>query len=470
MNAAWEAEVSSPHTQMLIVDADPQMCSACGEMAASLGFSVRTTGDLEIASDILRGELVEVLLLNLPWGTTRGLDLISEVKLLHPNIGIVAMTGSTSVNNAVEALRRGASDYLTKPFTVDDLCEALHRTMCNLRPQLDDEWRNSWKSLMQGKEGVVARSIKMERIFRVISKVGQTRTGVLIVGESGTGKEMVARALHRVGNMSRGPFLPIDCSSIVPTLVEAELFGYVKGAFTGAFRDKQGLLASAQGGTVFLDEIGELSLDVQAKLLRALQLKEVRPIGSKQTIHFDARVVAATNRDLDVMVDAGTFRKDLFYRLSVVTLRLPPLRHRKEDIPLLASHFLQKLQPKVGTARILGADAMRCMMNYDWPGNVRELENALARADALADGAVIETKDLPTQMQQLVQKPPKVPKQKSPFPAGSSLGIRSLESVEREAIEQALVATSGDRLKAAKLLGIGKTTLYRKLHEYGAAD
>ncbi len=470
LNSAQETERPNSQVQILIVDADPQMRLVCAEMAASLGYAIRTTGDLEIASDILHGQLVEVLLLCLPWGTKRGLDLITEVKLLHPNIGIVVMTGSTSVNDAVEALRRGASDYLTKPFTVDDLFEALRRAMCDLGPQRRSEWTNSSKGLMKDMGGMVGRSIKMERIFRVISQIGPSDKGVLILGESGTGKEMVARALHRVANKLNGPFLPVDCGSIVPSLFEAELFGYIKGAFTGAFRDKQGLLASAKGGTVFLDEIGELSLDVQAKLLRTLQSKEIRPIGSNRTTHFDSRIIAATSRDISKMVDSGAFRLDLFYRLSVVTLRVPPLRSRKEDIPLLVSHFLKKLSSKRGTPRSLSGEAMKCMMKYHWPGNVRELENALERASALVEGTVIEADNLPTPLQESARVSAEFRQLYGTSSAASSPSIRSLIAVERDAIERAILATGGDKLKAAKLLGIGKTTLYRKLREYEIAD
>ena len=241
----------------------------------------------------------------------------------------------------------------------------------------------------------------MEKLYRILSKVAQSTHPVLILGESGTGKELVARTIHAYGPNAQKPFLPVDCGSLVPTLIESELFGYVKGAFTGANRSKDGLLVSAEGGTVFLDEIGELSLDLQAKLLRALQEKEVRPVGATHRVPIKARIVAATNRDLAAMVEKGSFRKDLFYRLNVVNLRLPSLRDRREDIPLLAAHFLDRISREHGAqVHALSDEALRTMMRYDWPGNVRELENSVERACALSSGPVLHLGDLPTQLQQ----------------------------------------------------------------------
>ena len=247
---------------------------------------------------------------------------------------------------------------------------------------------------------MIGRSAEMEKLYRILSKVAQSSHPVLVLGESGTGKELVARTIHAYGPNAQKPFLPVDCGSLVPTLIESELFGYVKGAFTGANRSKDGLLVSAEGGTVFLDEIGELSLDLQAKLLRALQEKEVRPVGATHRVPIKARIVAATNRDLAVMVEKGTFRKDLFYRLNVVNLRLPSLRDRREDIPLLAAHFLDRISREHGTKFTLSDEALRTMMRHDWPGNVRELENAVERACTMSSGPVLHLGDLPTQLQQ----------------------------------------------------------------------
>jgi DNA-binding NtrC family response regulator len=294
---------------------------------------------------------------------------------------------------------------------------------------------------------------------------------VLVLGESGTGKELVARTIHAYGPNSQKPFLPVDCGSLVPTLIESELFGYVKGAFTGANRSKDGLLVSAEGGTVFLDEIGELSIDLQAKLLRALQEKEVRPVGATHRVPIKARIVAATNRDLAVMVERGTFRKDLFYRLNVVNLRLPSLRDRREDIPLLAAHFLDRISREHGTKFTLSDEALRTMMRHDWPGNVRELENSVERACALSSGPVLHLGDLPTQLQQQsLEARRTVLATGEPVAAGIESSVKTLSDLERDAILGAIRTLNGDKLQAAKLLGIGKTTLYRKLKEYGIAD
>jgi two-component system response regulator HydG len=289
----------------------------------------------------------------------------------------------------------------------------------------------------------------------------------------------VARTIHAYGPNANKPFLPVDCGSLVPTLIESELFGYVKGAFTGANHAKDGLLVSAEGGTVFLDEIGELTLDLQAKLLRSLQEKEVRPVGATHRIPIKARIVAATNRNLADMVEKGTFRKDLFYRLNVVNLRLPSLRDRREDIPLLAAHFLDRISRDHGAKFTLSDEALRTMMRYDWPGNVRELENSVERACALSSGPILHLGDLPTQLQQrgLEFGRDQNTEARNGGAGGngeqqsdSGVAVKPLADLERDAILGAIRALNGDKLQAARLLGIGKTTLYRKLKEYGISD
>ncbi len=310
---------------LLVVDADAAVRSACSEIAASLGYAVESTGDLAQARSLLRGRAADILLVNLPAGSNQGLELVAEVKLLYPQTSVIAMTASGSVNAAVEAMRCGASDYLTKPFAIDELSTVLDRAAQSHMTDTATRQLRERLRLSQGLGSMIGRSGEMEKLYRILSKVAQSSHPVLVLGESGTGKELVARTIHAYGPNSQKPFLPVDCGSLVPTLIESELFGYVKGAFTGANRSKDGLLVSAEGGTVFLDEIGELSLDLQAKLLRALQEKEVRPVGATHRVPIKARIVAATNRDLAAMVESGAFRKDLFYRLNVVNLRLPSL-------------------------------------------------------------------------------------------------------------------------------------------------
>ena len=460
-----------PRIHLLVVDADVAMRSACGEIATSLGYAVDSTGDLDQARSLLRGHAADILLVNLPFGNNRALELISEVKLLYPRLSVIAMTATSSVNAAVEAMRCGAADYLTKPFAVDELSTVLDRAAASLTTDTATRQLRERLRLSEGLGSMIGRSAEMEKLYRILSKVAQSTHPVLILGESGTGKELVARTIHAYGPNAQKPFLPVDCGSLVPTLIESELFGYVKGAFTGANRSKDGLLVSAEGGTVFLDEIGELSLDLQAKLLRALQEKEVRPVGATHRIPIKARIVAATNRDLAAMVERGTFRKDLFYRLNVVNLRLPALRDRREDIPLLAAHFLDRISREHGAKFTMSDEALRTMMRHDWPGNVRELENAMERACAMSSGPVLHLGDLPTQLQQQGLAAHRAAGATGDAQSGADTpGVKPLADLEREAILGAIRALNGDKLQAAKLLGIGKTTLYRKLKEYGIAD
>jgi DNA-binding NtrC family response regulator len=456
---------------LLVVDVDSAVRSACAEIAASLGYAVDSTGDLEQARGLLRGRAADILLVNLPPGGNQGLELVSEVKFLYPRTSVIAMTASGSVNAAVEAMRCGASDYLTKPFAMDELSTVLDRAAASHTADLATRQLRERLRLSQGLGAIIGRSGEMEKLYRILSKVAQSTHPVLVLGESGTGKELVARTIHAYGPNSQKPFMPVDCGSLVPTLIESELFGYVKGAFTGAMRSKDGLLVSAEGGTVFLDEIGDLSLDLQVKLLRALQEKEVRPVGATHRVAIKARIVAATNRDLAVMVEKGTFRKDLFYRLNVVNLRLPPMRDRREDIPLLAAHFLDKKSRELGTKFTLSDEALRAMMHHDWPGNVRELEHAVDRACALSSGPVLELGDMPTQLQQQgldSRRADTTPG--AAEPAVCSPDVTTLAHLERRAILNAIRTLNGDKLQAARLLGIGKTTLYRKLKEYRISD
>jgi DNA-binding NtrC family response regulator len=341
----------------------------------------------------------------------------------------------------------------------------------------------------QGMGAIVGRSQEMEKLYRILSKVAQSSHPALILGESGTGKELVARSIHANGPKAAKPFIPVDCGSLVPTLIESELFGHVKGAFTGANRAKEGLLTSAGNGTVFLDEIGELPLDLQARLLRALQEKEVRPVGATQGVPIHARVLAATNRDLGQMVEQGRFRKDLYYRLNVVNLRVPPLRERRADIPLLAAHFLDRLGRENGVDYTLSDEALRMMVEYSWPGNVRELEHAIQRGATISSGPLLQLGDLSTHLVDFALQ-----LRKTIHPGGRANGFKGgggfngsnaagdgfdgpqplqivpLAVQEKQAILSTLDTLKGDKLMAAKVLGIGKTTLYRKLKEYGIAD
>jgi two-component system response regulator HydG len=307
--------------------------------------------------------------------------------------------------------------------------------------------------------GLVGASERMQRVHRLIAKVALQRHPVLILGESGTGKELVARSIHAQGPCHDKPFVPVDCGALTPTLIESELFGYVRGAFTGATQSRQGLLAAADGGTVFLDEVAELPFELQAKLLRALQEREIRPLGSTTRVRLDARIIAATNLDLDAAIKRGAFRKELYFRLNVVSIKLPPLRERSSDIPALVRYFLDRYGGEQSGVSGVAEEVMTRLLSYDWPGNVRELENCIQRALALGSGPELQMKDLPTNLLYLV-----------PGPSPQAKSLITLQELEKKAILQALEATGGDRLRAAKLLGIGKTTIYRKLKEYGLED
>jgi two-component system response regulator HydG len=454
--------------RLLVVDDEPAIRSACREVAQGLGYRVDMAESVVDARRMISERRTDLILLDLRMPGISGMTLLQEIRAQHPEIAIVVMTAFASVPSAVEAMRIGAVDYLTKPFALTDLVHVLERAM--ERRQVTTELRNLREKLKsaQGLGNLIGRSPEMEKLYRIIGKVAQSNHPVLILGESGTGKEVAARAIHTTGPSTSKPFIAVDCGSLVPTLIESELFGYVKGAFPGATRAKDGLLATAEGGTIFLDEIGELTLDLQSKLLRALQDKEIMPMGGTTKVPMRARILAATNRDMVQMVEQGRFRKDLYFRLNVVNLRIPPLRERTADIPALVAHFLEKTQRETGVDYTLSDDSLRLLTTYEWPGNVRELENALERACALSSGPVLHLGDMPTQLQdhhRQTQAPSMVLGEITAKSDGP--GIQTIAELEKQAILETIQRLKGDKLLAAKLLGIGKTTLYRKLKEYG---
>jgi two-component system response regulator HydG len=342
-----------------------------------------------------------------------------------------------------------------KPFDLEKLRTVFERISSAMSSRFENR-QLAEQIKANGFGGMIGRAPEMDRLYRMISKAAQSAHPVLIEGESGTGKELVARAVHYGGPFRDKPFIPIDCGSLVPSLIESELFGYVKGAFTGAAQSKQGLLAIAEGGTVFLDEIGELALELQAKLLRALQEKEIRPVGGTKAVRINVRVIAATNRNLAEAVGNGTFRRDLYFRLNVLNLRLPALRERRLDIPLLATFFVGRISRECGRTYSLSAEAMQALLAYEWPGNVRELENCIERSCAMNSGPVVHGVDLPSRVTAA-----------QPFETAGEAHITRLQDLEKQAILAAISQLHGDKLMAARLLGIGKTTLYRKLKEYG---
>ncbi len=442
---------------VLVVDDEDEIRNLCRDVAAESGLRVRMAATTEQALEILDQIPVDIVLTDLRVPLLGGVELLKRIRDTYPQTAVLVLTQYGTIESAVEATRMGAVDYVTKPFRVEELRGKLHRVVRSL--EIDQENRILREQLRTrpGFGGLIGVSAKMQRVYRLIEKVSQHNYPVLILGESGTGKELVASSVHFCGPRHNRPFVPVDCTSLVPTLIEAELFGYVKGAFTGASHNKQGLLEAAGSGTLFLDEIGDLPFDLQAKLLRALQEKEVKPVGSTDRVQISTRVIAATNRDLEASVRQGTFRQDLFFRLNVVQIKIPPLRERKSDIPLLVSSFLEKFSDHDGPTRTISEDAMARLIAYDWPGNVRELENAIERAVALGSGPILHVGDLPSNLHYGTGD--RMPQSDELLP---------LEELERRAILRALREASGDKLAAARLLGIGKTTLYRKLKQYDA--
>ena len=443
---------------VLVIDDEKVIRGSFRAVAEKLGYRTFVAENAGNAYKILESQSIDVVLLDmrLP-GSNSGLEMLKDIRSRYPQSVVIVITGNTSVPDAVEAIKSGAYDYLQKEFNRESLQLLLKRAEAHFNLASENRVLRARLRSKEGFGGMIGRSPEMEKLYRFISKAANSHHPVLILGESGTGKELVARCIHFSGRYKDKKFIPVDCGSLTPTLIESELFGHVKGAFTGASQAKDGLLAIAHGGTVFLDEIGELPTDLQAKLLRAIQEKEIRPVGSTRRIPIDARILAATNRDLDAAVQNGSFRRDLFFRLNVLALHVPPLRDRKQDMPALVGYFIERANQRNGMQHTISDEALRRLLEYDWPGNVRELENCIERVCAMNTENEIRPEYLPSPL--LLQ------------PRSTSSAARNafvpLAELEKDAILAAVRHTHGDRLQAAKLLGIGKTTLYRKLKEYG---
>jgi DNA-binding NtrC family response regulator len=447
-------------TQPLILVAEDEdlMRAIISRLLEESGYRVSAVASAEEALEAFAAEDVAVTLTDIRMAGLDGLELLDRVKDIDPEALVVVMTAYSSVDSAVSALRKGAYDYVTKPFVNEDLLQSVKNALRQrelfrenrlLRRELDRRYSFS---------EIIGTSESLQRVFRLVEKVAATNTNILVYGESGTGKELVARAIHHNSPRADRPFVAINCGALPETLLESELFGHTKGAFTGATAARPGLFRSAEGGTVFLDEIGEISQALQVRLLRAVQEHEVTPLGSNAPARFDARIICATNRDLEREVSEGRFREDLFYRLNVIEVHLPPLRERREDIPLLARHFVKR------TAREQGQDekqiepaTMTALINYNWPGNVRELQNAIERAFTLS-GDALDAESLP----------PRVRDAAGPHPAVLDPdGLRpTLDEVERRYILDTLASVNQDKARAANILGIDLSTLYRKLKRY----
>ena len=446
--------------RLLIVDDEQSIRRLCVTVGEALGFVCLEAASGETALALLEEQPAHMILTDMVMPHMSGLEFLEKVKKMLPRTEVAVMTGHGSVETAVQAMKLGAYDYIAKPFSpLEELRLFLRRMAEKVRLVEENQFLRDRMDTETQLHGIVGSSAKIQDVLRMVSRLKDTRTPVLITGESGTGKELVARAIHFRGSFANRPFVAVDCGSLVPTLIESELFGYEKGAFTGALKSRTGLFQSADGGTIFLDEIGELPLEMQAKLLRVLQEKEIRPVGSNQRARVDVRVIAATNRDLEQEYRAGTFRKDLYFRLNVVTVHVPALRERRSDIPMLAHWFLERCAP--GRSVQVSNAAMKCLLQYDWPGNVRELENCVERAVALGDQQLLDVDDLPPAIASTAQA-----QEIDEVRANSGLSTTDLEDIERTTIERVFEQVKGDKALAGKMLGISRATLYRKLKRY----
>ncbi len=441
--------------KVLLVDLDSSSQQHGSRVLRDCGCEVSAVNSGAAALALLASREFHAVLIDFRLAGAGGSDLAAAAKHAQPGINVILTVEGIGNVPAQQSLRLRGYPLLIKPLKIEELARALEAPPeappsppPELAPTAPEQNPTEFA-------GLVGDSERMKKIYRLISKVALQRHPVLITGESGTGKELVARAIHSRGPWRDQPFVPVDCGALPPTLIESELFGHVKGAFTGAAQSRQGLLAAAGSGTVFLDEIGELPIELQSRLLRALQEHEIRPLGSNERVRFEARIIAATNQDLEQGIKRGTFRKDLFFRLNVVSIKMPSLRDRKEDIPVLARHFLKRLESQKSVTQI-SDEVLGRLMSYDWPGNVRELENCIQRAVSLGSGKFIEMHNLPSAMLYNVARR-----------SSSRQDFTTLQGLELQAIRQALQATGGDRVRAAKMLGIGKTTIYRKIKDYG---
>ena len=439
---------------VLIASEEKPLRDLCIEVTKQVGLEVQSVAAAPDVYTILNTGGVDIILSDVQMPGLNVLELVKVARRSSPEVDVIVMANHAQADLAHQAVMQGAYDRIVGLFEKEDLRRLLGRLVQKKQMYSENRLLREQFKTRQGLGTLVGASAKMQKVYGMILKVATRRHPVLVLGESGTGKELVARAIHSYGPWRHLPFVPIDCGALSSTLIESELFGHVRGAFTGASQNRAGFLVAGGKGTVFLDEIAELPVELQSKLLRAIQEREVRPVGSNQRVPLEARIIAGTNQHLEGAITRGTFRKDLFFRLNVVSVKLPPLRDRKNDIPLLVHHFIDRYSGAAGGVRETSYEAMSRLMSYDWPGNVRELENCIQRALALGSPPEIQVRDLPSNLLYAMQS------------EGGKQRFSTLREVERDAIRQALELTGGDRLRAAKLLGIGKTTVYRKIKEY----
>lgn len=446
---------------VLVVDDDDAMCAFLAQGLGTLGFEVETRTSARDALERLRTAELDVVVTDLRMRGMGGHELCREIIARHPDVAVIVLTAFGTYETAVDAIRAGAYDFHSKPVDLDTLGLAIARATERRRLQHEVHRLQAKLDRAQGFDGIVGESTAMQKVYDLLARIADSDASVLLTGESGTGKEIVARTLHRRGPHAGGPFVALNCAAVPEQLLEAELFGYEKGAFTDARSARAGLFVEANGGTVFLDEVGDMPLALQAKILRALQERTARPVGSRREVPFDVRIVAATNKDLESAIDEGRFREDLYFRINVIQITLPPLRARGSDVLLLAQQFLRVFAERT-RKELVGIDAAAAqkLLAYPWPGNVRELQNCIERAVAVALRDHITVDDLPDRIARYAPRPLVA----SPDERDE---LVTLDEMERRYVLRVLEAVGGSRSLAAKTLGLDRTTLWRKLDRYG---
>jgi len=460
--------MNKPSPKILVVDDEPGIRELLSIMLSSEGYDVSTARDYNTALTKFQQNDFDIIIADIMMPGKSGIDLMKAIREKDPDIPIIIITAYASINSAIEALRLDAFDYITKPFSVDQMKFIIKRALDVRKLKVENRLLKQKLTKTEAIDGFIGTSKSAQKIRELVKKIAQTESTVLITGESGTGKEIIARAIHELSPRSGGPFVSINCAAVPETLLESELFGYKKGAFTGATKDKIGLFAAADGGTFFLDEVAEMPLPIQAKLLRILETYEFVPLGSTTPVKVDIRLVAATNKNLKELVDQNRFRADLYYRLNVIHIHIPPLRERREDILPIAYSILERVALKRNEPiKKLSDEAKELILNAPWEGNVRELENVLERAAILCDDEVITPEHLPEYIVEEVSA-----QGQKPFEAifENVDDIKSLEEMEKAYIFYTLARTNWNKALAAEKLGIDLSTLYRKIDRYGIRD
>jgi DNA-binding NtrC family response regulator len=455
-----------PLGRILVVDDEESMCQYLSILLQKEGYEVQTVNSGAAALKVIESDPVDVVMTDIQMPKMDGIQLLKGIKGLDPTTPVIIMTAYASEQSAIDAVNLGAFSYMQKHCKNDEIKMIVRNALALRKAKSENIALKKELTRNKSRKSIIGQSVRMRSVYKMVDKIAATTATILINGESGTGKELIAQSIHQRSDRSRGPFVAINCGAIPETLLESQLFGHVKGAFTGADRDHDGFCRQAEGGTIFLDEIGETPHAIQVKLLRLLQEREIYPVGSSSPLKVNVRVVAATNRDLDQEVAVGNFRTDLYYRLNVIPINLPALRERSEDVPLLVDHFLKRCSPDIykgNLGSLIDDAALRALQAYDWPGNVRELENVIERASIIREADRITVKDLPSF----------ISAGKSGESSGSNLavgGLVTLDELEKAHILAVLESTSGARKQTSEILGINASTLYRKLKKYGLQD